>query len=175
MGQEYGHAAEKKEPTGKTAGGGKTVDEHAAGASDKALERAAADKNASKEVKDAAKKELQKRDSNKTDNFKLDDSILDKKNGGLNGNHPFVKKMWALDKKVGNKTATPEEKKTFMKMRRAVNNFMEEKDNEFSGITKEERRQMEKEGRKRDREEERKEKRNGEKQTRRLHVTNVMK
>lgn len=85
-------------------------------------------------------------------------SIFDKKNGGLDGNHPFVKKMWALDKKVTNETATPEEKKMFMKMRRAVNNFVEEKDNESSGITKEERRQMEKEGRKRDREEERKEK-----------------
>ena len=46
VGQEYGHAAQQKEPTGKTAGAAKTVDEHAAEASDKALERAAADKNA---------------------------------------------------------------------------------------------------------------------------------
>lgn len=61
VGQEYGHAAQQKEPTGKTAGAAKTVDEHAAEASDKALERAAADKNASEEVRNAAQKELEKR------------------------------------------------------------------------------------------------------------------
>lgn len=61
VGQEYGHAAQQKEPTGKTAGAAKTVDEHAAEASDKALERAAADKNAKPEVREAAQKELENR------------------------------------------------------------------------------------------------------------------
>ena len=61
VGQEYGHAAQQKEPTGKTAGVAKTVDEHAAEASDKALERAAADKNAKPEVRYAAQKELENR------------------------------------------------------------------------------------------------------------------
>ena len=63
VGQEYGHAAQQKEPTGKTAGADKTVDEHAAEASDKALERAAADKNAKPEVREAAQKELENRGS----------------------------------------------------------------------------------------------------------------
>lgn len=67
VGQEYGHAAQQKEPTGKTAGAAKTVDEHAAEASDKALERAAADKNAPEEVRNAAQKELDKRNNDNND------------------------------------------------------------------------------------------------------------
>ena len=67
VGQEYGHAAQQKEPTGKTAGAAKTVDEHAAKASDKALERAAADKNAKPEVREAAQKELEKRNNDNND------------------------------------------------------------------------------------------------------------
>lgn len=63
VGQEYGHAAEKKEPTGKSTGSGEqpTVEDHAGKASDEALKRAAADKNADEKVRQAAQKELQKR------------------------------------------------------------------------------------------------------------------
>lgn len=63
VGQEYGHAAEQKEPANKQPkkqeeGGG--IQSHAAKASDEALKRAAADENAKPEVREAAKKELDK-------------------------------------------------------------------------------------------------------------------
>ena len=52
-----------QETNGKKEGGGekKTIDDHASGASVDALKRAAADKNAKPEVREAAKKELEKR------------------------------------------------------------------------------------------------------------------
>lgn len=71
VGQEYGHAAEQKEPTNKQpknqeeAGGG--LQAHAAKASDEALKRAAADEKADKSVREAAKAELAKRNGGKKD------------------------------------------------------------------------------------------------------------
>lgn len=70
VGQEYGHAAEQKEPTNKQpknqeeAGGG--LQAHAAKASDEALKRAAADEKAKPEVREAAKKELANRGVDKS-------------------------------------------------------------------------------------------------------------
>ena len=61
VGQEYGHAAQQKELSGKQHGAAKTIDDHASGASDEALKRAAADEKAKPEVREAAKKELEKR------------------------------------------------------------------------------------------------------------------
>lgn len=65
VGQEYGHAAQQKEPTGRPAGSNAgeqpSVEDHASNASDKALQRAVADNNAPSGVRQAAKKELEKR------------------------------------------------------------------------------------------------------------------
>lgn len=84
VGQEYGHAAEKKEPTGKQRSSGEqpTVEDHAGKASDEALKRAAADKNADEKVRQAAQKELQKRgggedNGDKGDKNKKKDTNLD--------------------------------------------------------------------------------------------------
>ena len=63
VGQEYGHAAQQKELSGKQHGAAKTIDDHASAASDGALKRAAADEKAKPEVREAAKKELAKREA----------------------------------------------------------------------------------------------------------------
>ena len=80
VGQEYGHAAEQKEPTNKQPknqeeGGG--IQSHAAKASDEALKRAAADEKADKSVREAAKAELAKRNGGKIDEGKVDFSNRD--------------------------------------------------------------------------------------------------
>lgn len=81
VGQEYGHAAEQKEPTNKQpknqeeSGGSLQV--HAAKASDEALKRAAADEKADKSVREAAKAELAKRNGGKIDEGKVDFSNRD--------------------------------------------------------------------------------------------------
>lgn len=68
VGQEYGQAAqpqepgEKRQPKGSEEGGG-NIKSHASNASDEALKRAAADKNAQPEVREAAKNELANRNS----------------------------------------------------------------------------------------------------------------
>ena len=70
VGQEYGHAAEQKEPTNKQpkkqeeSGGG--LQAHAAKASDEALRLAVADEKADKSVREAAKAELAKRNGSKS-------------------------------------------------------------------------------------------------------------
>lgn len=68
VGQEYGHAAQQKELSGKQHGAAKpdekeSISNQAAWASDDALKRAAADKKAKPEVREAAKKELAKREA----------------------------------------------------------------------------------------------------------------
>lgn len=86
VGQEYGHAAEQKEPTNKQsknqeeAGGG--LQAHAAKASDEALKRAAADEKADKSVREAAKAELSKRNGGKKNNVsgKTDEGKVDYSN-----------------------------------------------------------------------------------------------
>ena len=71
------------------------VSSHAAKASDGALKRAAEDKNASEEVRNAAKEELKKRGGGSEDNNYFTED------GSLNKENPTVKKMWELDKKLG--------------------------------------------------------------------------
>jgi len=68
VGQEYGHAAQQKELSGKQNGAAKpdekeSISNQAAWASDDALKRAAADEKAKPEVREAAKKELAKREA----------------------------------------------------------------------------------------------------------------
>lgn len=101
VGQEYGHAAQQKEPTNKQpkkqeeAGGG--LQAHAAKASDEALKRAAADEKADKSVREAAKAELAKRNGDSNSESMLDEE------GRLNKNHPDAKRFTELDKKWDNK------------------------------------------------------------------------
>ena len=83
VGQKYGSEKKEDEPKGQREkkqedGSGKTVSEHAAGASDEALKRAAADDKASPEVKAAAKEEMKKRGSEKKEEKKEEKSKEDK-------------------------------------------------------------------------------------------------
>ena len=103
VGQEYGHAAEQKEPTNKQPkkkeedeGG---IQSHAAKASDEALKRAAADENAKPEVREAAKKELAKRNGGEDT---AGESMVDEE-GRLNKNHPDAQRFTELDKKWDDK------------------------------------------------------------------------
>ena len=70
VGQEYGHAAEQKEPTNKQPKkqeeSGGVLQAHAAKASDEALRLAVADEKADKSVREAAKAELAKRNGSKS-------------------------------------------------------------------------------------------------------------
>lgn len=120
VGQEYGHAAQQKEPTGKTAGAAKTVDEHAAEASDKALERAAADKNAEPEVREAAKKELAQRNSDDDKKSMYNDD------GEIDMNHPLVKRRFELMDKLyhGGKLSDDEQKELDKLHERSENDKM---------------------------------------------------
>lgn len=132
VGQEYGHAAEKKEPTGKSTVGNSeqpTVEDHAGNASDEALKRAAADKNAKPEVREAAQKELEKR-GDSSDEKKNDkksgkkneyDGILDDE-GGINEEHPIGKRYRELMK---NAHRTDEERKEFNKLSKKIQNIKE--------------------------------------------------
>lgn len=101
VGQEYGRAAQQKEPTNKQpkkqeeAGGG--LQAHAAKASDEALKRAAADEKADKSVREAAKAELAKRNGDSNSESMLDEE------GRLNNNHPDAQRFTELDKKWDNK------------------------------------------------------------------------
>lgn len=108
VGQEYGHAAEQKEPTGKPSGSGEqpSVEDHASNASDKALQRAAADKNAKPEVREAAKKELAQRNNDDDKKSMYNDD------GELDMNHPSVKRRFELmDKQYSGGKLSDEEQK----------------------------------------------------------------
>ena len=69
VGQEYGHKAEEKQPSGQrtkkteeaSGDGGKTVAEHAANTDSKVLQKVVDDPNAKPELKEAAQAELKKR------------------------------------------------------------------------------------------------------------------
>ena len=64
VGQQYGHKKEHQESAGNYDGKKEEPTDHAkhaAGASDEALQRAAADENADEKVRNAAKEELKKR------------------------------------------------------------------------------------------------------------------
>lgn len=92
VGQEYGHASERKESIDKQpkkqeeAGGG--IQSYAAKASDETLKRAADDENAKPEVREAAKKELEKR------------------NGSTEQKNDKASKQQHRNNKYSNKTAT---------------------------------------------------------------------
>lgn len=133
VGQEYGHAAQQKELSGKQHGAAKTIDDHASAASDEALKRAAADERAKPEVREAAKKELSKRaETNKEiekhhssgvgdkSGNKNDEPLIDK-NGNENRNHPKIKRMNEL----------------FMKMSYSDDGLTEDEYNEYRGLLQE--------------------------------------
>lgn len=111
VGQQYGKKKEEKQPKGKVstkkedepsdkkgASEKQDMSSHAAKASDGALKRAAADEKAPEDVRNAAKEELKKRGGESEDKG---DKNWFTEDGSLNKNNPTVKRMWELDKKLG--------------------------------------------------------------------------
>ena len=80
VGQEYGHKAEEKQPSGQrtkkteeaSGAGGKTVADHAADTDSKVLQKVVDDPNAKPELKEAAQAELKKRGEEKKDDVPFD-------------------------------------------------------------------------------------------------------
>lgn len=102
VGQEYGHATQQKELSGKQhvaakPDGKESISNQAAWASDDALKRAAADEKANPEVREAAKKELAKREAHQKE--------LEKRNGvesNSNLSTKDSKEIKQIDKKLKN-------------------------------------------------------------------------